>query len=205
MVTLVRWLCLLLMVLAGFALLGCVDLGGDSSDSSDSMVAQATIKRFGDYSTMVRIDVLVQPEKDVIIPGEAYSVVLMACDGFLFAHKEIGWVTSDFSPPKIGERDVGEIAKAEKKRLRSVILLAPAMDKAIFPMRQELAKLRAEREADENKYWERVWNGEASSGDYDSSKYDITESDYQRIARKYIKVVVMTYEEWIELKQESGQ
>jgi hypothetical protein len=190
--------CLLLMLLFA-TLVGC-NINGSS-------IARATIQTFNSDGKMVSFYIEVVPEQSKIVLGDGYSVVLMSRDGYIFDHKEVQWLSSEFRlSSSSNDRDIsGQIDATRVKGLRALVLTASQTDKDIYPMLVELGELETKMENQMQQAqidaWE-AWIQKGSLVNVDPNKYNITESNYQRIANKYVKIVVMSYDEFLEMSQE---
>jgi hypothetical protein len=147
----------------------------------------------------------VEPNKDALDFEETYCVVLTAKDGYILSHHQVFWLASEFRPQESTDRSV----QSNLNGLRIVRLSAPAMDKAIFPMRQEISQLVAEKkskaEADFNEWF---WDKKSLAPYTDESiqeRYSVSANERASIARKYVDVRVMLYSDYLTLKETCGQ
>ena len=167
-----------------------------------STLAKTNITGVEGESTFV---ITIEPNKDALDFEKIYCVVLMAKDGYIFSHAQITWLEFEFRSKDKSDRSVQQSLKG----LRVVRLSAPAMDKVIFPMRQEISRLvakkRSKAESDLNAWF---W-GEKSLSPYTNAsvqeRYSVSASERASIARKYVDVKVMLYSDYLTMKQEAGQ
>jgi len=167
-----------------------------------SSLANTSITDVEGESTFV---ITIEPNKDALDFEKIYCAVLMAKDGYIFSHKQITWLAFEFRPQAVEDRSV----KSNLNGLRIVRLSAPASDKAIAPMRQEISQLTTEKknkaEADFNAWW---W-GEKSLAPYTQEsiqeRYSVSASERASIARKYVDVKVMLYDDYLALKESRVQ
>lgn len=188
---LIKWVACILVVSILILIIGC--------GTGSSSIAKVTLQSFKSNGTTVSFNIQVIPNQDGIVLGDAYSVVLMSRGGYLFSHKEVQWLSSEFKPIPSGERNIEVLLKDENRGLRSLVLSAPQTDKDIYPVVSELGELETKKESDKYRDAEKVWYDPRIP--FDSNKYNITESEYQSIANKYVKVVIMTYDEYLKLSQ----
>ena len=170
-------------------------------------IADIAIQDFNSNGSILSFTVKIIPDQTEIIFGDIYSIVLESHDGYIFDHEEVSWLSFEFEMrTPVNNRDINAQIEATRVRgVRKITMTASQMDKDIYPMLKELGSLQTEmnnkKEQDVIDAWEAwIQNGELIS--VDPNKYNITESDYQRIANKYVKIVIMPYEEYL---RENGQ
>lgn len=146
----------------------------------------------------------IEPNKDDLDFEAIYCVVLTAKDGYIFSHEQVFWIASEFRSAR-GDRTV----QSNLNGLRVVYLSAPAMDKTIFPMRQEISQLAAKKkEKAESDFLEFFWDGKSLAPygeDELQSRYIVSSSERALIARRYVDVKVMLYADYLALKEARGQ
>jgi hypothetical protein len=106
----------------------------------------------------------------------------------------------------VNTRDILAQIEATKVRgVRELTLTASQTDKDIYPMLTELSSLQQkmmdEQEKDSMNAWQ-AWSQGGKLNPVDPNKYNITDSDYQRIANKYVKIVIMTYDDYLKALSE---
>ncbi len=167
-----------------------------------STLARTTITDVEGESTFV---ITVEPNKDALDFEKIYCVVLTAKDGYVFSHEQIIWLEFEF---RLQTRD-DRSAQSNLNGLRIVRLSAPAMDKAIFPMRQEISQLVAEKQNKaESDFNEWFWDGRSLAPYTEESiqgRYSVSASERASIARKYVDVKVMLYDDYLTMEKSRGQ
>ncbi len=160
-----------------------VKFSGEAVDPSSIIFPSARVKE-----GIVVFEVRVKPFNVSI--GEAYTVCLLSNGGYFYDGEIVSWCENDFAGPVPGERDIGKIREAESRMNRLVTLVAPSSDKDLVGLMKECMTVRDEKMGDVRPFRPL------------GMTEGLSESEIDKICRKYVEVVVVDSEGLEQLLEE---
>ena len=198
---------LIILIYPIILLTGC-DLIGDVTTPTISIaVAEVADIKFPSRpgATQVLIDVDVKPNGAQV--DTAYYVCMLSTDGYFFGNKVVKWTSEELEGPDENERDYEKIKQAEENKIKRVTFGAPANDKALVLLKQDIESLV--KKIAENYY--RELQSDLKGGDlvdfFKDAGKDITPSreETNRVFNRHLKLVVTDKEGLIKIQYPDGE
>ena len=156
-------------------------------------------------ATHVLIDVDVKPNGAQA--DTAYYVCMLSVDGYFFGNKVVKWTGEELEGPDENGRDYEKIKQSEERKIKRVTFSAPANDKTMVFLKQDLTLL-VEKVAEE---YARELQSDLRGGDLveflkDVGK-DITPSkeETNKVFNRHLKLIVTDKEGLIKLQYPEGE